>query len=195
MTTTTKQTAATFTYSDAGTTSTMKAGDVVSYCHLRACDCAGGVLPAVLCVEVRCACGEGEAHALATDVQTGTVAEVAALCEQWPERRLYILDPGAKAGTYWACKLTRDEPEESGYHATRIGTERDNEGRTHLVAFGHSETCCDAAGCAGDELRLGRIAFDQCHTPDGESECCEVEGSTVLLPFGTIERARVLAQK
>ena len=78
------------------------------------------------------------------------------------------------------------------YQCTRLDKERDNEGRLHLVAYGHRTTGCDAAGCAGDELRLGRIDPFDCWA-DGETELAEVEGDVVELGFGTIAAAEELA--
>lgn len=90
-------------------------------------------------------------------------------------------------------RVAEEEAPEADYHCTKIDTERDHEGRVHLVAYGHSTRGCDAAGCAGDELRLGRIDPEQCSTPDGESEYAEIDGDAVSLPAGTIARARELA--
>lgn len=65
----------------------------------------------------------------------------------------------------------------SEYHVTRI--DRDGE------LYGHETTCCDAAGCAGNESRLGRLDESNVTTEDGENYAQHTGGNVYHLPNTT----------
>jgi hypothetical protein len=108
---------------------------------------------------------------------------------RWQDGR--IVDCPARLGdtdeeselTYWALEdALEDALETDGqptYHGTRLAALPDG----CYDLFGHNSGGCDAAGCAGYELRLGTIAEEDIYSDEHGAEMVELaDGETASVP-------------